>query len=851
MGFDNRTTYDRYLGLDLDAPPNAQTPSPLSDVNTSAYLRFGFQAPANVSDLDSLQLRMRFDDGFVAYLNGVEIAHANAPGRDDDTGTLTWDATATKSNNDTRAINFEQFQISDFEQVLQPGANVLAIHGLNRSLTDSDALWDVELVGITDLEPPPEIPLVINEVAAGGSNDFFLELQNDGAGPIDLAGMAVQSDNTAIPRFNLPSQSLAAGERLVVTGAQLGAAPDDGDHFLLLSAKGRVLDGVRVEDHVRARAKERDQRWMNPTQATPGTANVFGLTDDIVINEIMYHPSPVLAIPDTQPTYDTKTIIPMTHDQWRYNATGPALPADWAMQAYPLNGTDWVQGQGLIAYESADLGVPINTELTAPRDNDPRFLTYYFQTDFELTAEQLNDVDWLGLTHMIDDGAVFYLNGQEVARFNLPSGPIDSTTKAASNTNNATQVGPESLPTELLKVGTNTLSAELHLRTESSGDAVFGAELTVGKEATPFIPGSPYRERTEMEWIELYNKGDASIDLSGWEVDGGITFNVPDGTTLAAKQYLVIAKDATAFAATYPGVPVVGDFNGSLSDHDELIRLTDGNNNLVDEVHYFEGGTWPSAPDAGGSSLELIDPHADNNRGEAWAASDESDKSQWITHTFQGTAMRDAYNNRALFNEFFFGLLDSGEFLIDDIHVFKDPNGENREMIQNGTFESDSVGQAPDKWRLIGNHSGTVIVDPTDANNKVLHMVSTGAQAFVHDHAETTFVDNDRINDDTEYKITFRAKWLTGNSQVNSRLWFNRLGSTAQLDVPFKTGTPGAANGSVQENIGPTYDEFGHAPVNPAATENVVVSVRLRTPTESPPSRFTGGKMARTGTRSP
>ena len=92
VGFDNgsRTDYDRLLGLDLDSPPNGQTPVPLQNVNQSVYIRVPFQLDSQDLQYDRLQLRMMLDDGFVAYLNGQEVAHANAPGRDGNTSPLIW-----------------------------------------------------------------------------------------------------------------------------------------------------------------------------------------------------------------------------------------------------------------------------------------------------------------------------------------------------------------------------------------------------------------------------------------------------------------------------------------------------------------------------------------------------------------------------------------------------------------------------------------------------------------------------------------------------------------------------------------------------------------------------------------
>ena len=83
-----------------------------------------------------------------------------------------------------------------------------------------------------------------------------------------------------------------------------------------------------------------------------------------------------------------------------------------------------------------------------------------------------------------------------------------------------------------------------------------------------------------------------------------------------------------AFRGAYPDVTtVVGNFRGSLSNHNDYLRLLDQQGNLADEVHYFEGGEWPVSADGGGSTLELTDPDADNREGQSWAPSDEQNGS--------------------------------------------------------------------------------------------------------------------------------------------------------------------------------------------------------------------------------
>ena len=156
----------------------------------------------------------------------------------------------------------------------------------------------------------------------------------------------------------------------------------------------------------------------------------------------------------------------------------------------------------------------------------------------------------------------------------------------------------------------------------------------------------------------------------------------------------------------------------------------------------------------------------------------------------------------------------------------RDPDGAATEMIQNGTFTADALGASPDKWRLIGNHSGVVEDDPDNAGDHVLHVTAAGAQQHVHDHMETTFVGNTAVSNNTEYKISFRAKWLAGSSQLNNRFYFTRAGNTAHLDVPENHGTPGAQNLAFEANVGPAFSQFGHSPILPTSSEEVIVTVR-------------------------
>jgi CotH kinase protein/Chitobiase/beta-hexosaminidase C-terminal domain/Lamin Tail Domain len=131
VGYDTATDYLPYIGINVDATMRNQ--------NGSAFIRIPFML-ASTNDLNYMVLRMRYDDGFAAFLNGQPVASANAP------GSLQWNSFATAGNSDAAAVQFRDFDISAFTGSLQEGGNLLAIQGLNVSLGSSDFLIDAELV---------------------------------------------------------------------------------------------------------------------------------------------------------------------------------------------------------------------------------------------------------------------------------------------------------------------------------------------------------------------------------------------------------------------------------------------------------------------------------------------------------------------------------------------------------------------------------------------------------------------------------------------------------------------------------------------------------------------------------
>ncbi len=594
--------------------------------------------------------------------------------------------------------------------------------------------------------------------------------------------------------------------------------------------------------------------------------------------------------------------------------------------------------------------------------------TYYFRKTFVFNGDPV--FTRLKLNTVLADGGVFYLNGQEVYRQNMPQGPIDASTPALADVTVPVYSGLVPISADSLVIGTNVLAVEVHQAAGGSEGAMFGVELfstplpeppvtlafnefsastnaefwlelvnygtnsipldgyvifcdgtnshnseyvfpmdnlslasgaflaltnsTLGfhpvsgdklylyspsrtnvldsvavKKAprarypdaagewlrpnlpTPGAPNNfafhneivineimyhhsllpptnnlPPKESPEA-WIELFNRSATPVDLTAWELTGGISYRFSPGKVLAPGAYLVVAKDAAYLRALYPGLDIVGDFDGRLSGKSDLIRLRDANENPADEVRYFDGGRWPEYANGAGSSLELRDPNADNSKAEAWAASDETRKTSWQSYSYRMVASVPAGSGQPTqWNDFIFGLLSGGECLIDDISVVESPTNAPVPFIANGDFENGLTG-----WRVLGNHGHSrVEVDPDNPGNHVLHLVATGPQEHMHNHIETTYINSRSVVTNREYQISFRARWLAGNNLLNTRLYFNRVARTTALPMPALNGTPGAPNSRYEANIGPTFSQLQHHPVVPQPDEAVTVSVVAQDP---------------------
>tara|TARA_X000000950_G_scaffold286982_1_gene397565 strand:- start:77 stop:3328 length:3252 start_codon:yes stop_codon:yes gene_type:complete len=156
------------------------------------------------------------------------------------------------------------------------------------------------------------------------------------------------------------------------------------------------------------------------------------------------------------------------------------------------------------------------------------------------------------------------------------------------------------------------------------------------------------------EWIEFFNAGQESVDMSGWKIVEGITFTFPSGAAIAPGAYVILARDSVRFKADNgfdPHFDWGGSDNGALSNSGEDITLVNSSSVTVDSVDYDDGsgsgngwGTSSSGHDGTGPSLELKDFSKNNVGGDNsdgfWGISSGKGSPNKINTNFNGTVWK-------------------------------------------------------------------------------------------------------------------------------------------------------------------------------------------------------------------
>ncbi len=407
------------LGDETSTVDTMRTPfSRTSDITGSGIITFYFRAHFNYTGPAGARLRLTHvvDDGAVFYLNGVEVYRFGIAANTT--------VTATTLFTDHENAYAGPFSIS--AAMLVPGDNVLAVEVHQSSATSSDIVFGAILEAITSGLPRTTLTILGPAPDAVVTRDTPIEfILGDGTQKVVASSIQLLVNGQAVvPTVNKPAGSTATR----VTYSPAGGLPAGSTNTVKLIFSD---DG-------------------SPASVTTKEYSFTTKYDTITLVAI-----------------DDKTL-------WSYDRSGTDLGTAWKEKNF--NDSAWPKGAALLGDET--------TTVTTMRTPFSRFddftgagiISFYFRIHFNYTNDPA--IATLNLREVVDDGAVFYLNGVEVYRMsNMPAGALTYQTLANPDHENAWE-GPFTIPSTSLVKGDNVLAVEVHQNSATSSDIVFGAELS-------------------------------------------------------------------------------------------------------------------------------------------------------------------------------------------------------------------------------------------------------------------------------------------------------------------------------------------------------------------------------------
>ncbi len=675
VGYDTGSDYNYYIDIDVKEQ--------MYNHNSTCYVRIPFTVDCDPTDFTVMKLQMRYDDGFIAYLNGVKIYEINAP------TSPQWNSASTGSHEADE--NFDSFDVSSHIGDLVQGENLLAIHGLNLTTNNSDFIICAELItGSTsggfsasannysvtgavtmnqsaivkarvynsgDWSPLNEATYAVGPVAdnlriteimyhpadapAGDPNAEYIELRN--IGPENIKLNLVSFTNGV--DFTFPAGiNLSAGDYVLVIKDEFAFASEYPSFSGIIAGeyKGSLNNGgekIRLEDAVGGTIHEFSygDDWRPITDGEG-----FSLT---IIDQNNLDPN----------SWDEK-------DSWRASALRGGSPGMDDDGVVPNPGTlaineimahshgtapDWIELYNTSA-EAVDIG---GWYLSDNSNGDPNLMKYKIAAGTTIPAggyllfyEDAN----FGATAS-DPGRliVFALseNGEEVCLTSAQGSELTGYREIEDFGASETGVSFG----RYFKSSTGNYN---FVALDSNTPGAANAYPKISPIVITEIMYNPATNNQHEEYIELYNRTASPVTLYDyteglpWKFTDGIDYTFPDSpneVTLGPGEYLLVVKDPCDFALKYgsPGVQVLGPYDGKLGNGGDRLELSkpgdvDEFNNRyyirLERVNYSDGShpedcpgdvdLWPIEPDGGGASLRRLFPQYYANDPNNWGIAD-------------------------------------------------------------------------------------------------------------------------------------------------------------------------------------------------------------------------------------
>ncbi len=517
----------------------------------TTYFRKSILVPSGATQFT---LRLLRDDGAVVYVNGVEVFRDNMPA-----GPIAYNTLAVVVNPDenafietaipasvfvagTNVIAVEVHQVNapssdlgfDLELIakfgtLGPQVNVTAIDAEAREISplldipENPAVFRVTRSGSTDNALSVAIRLsgtatnafdysfVSNRVtipAGSASADVFINVLDDnlfeGTESVILTLLPspcpecyTVGNNASATAFILDNEANNVPPTVSIVSPTNGATFVAPANIIVLAsvsdpdglarnatvqvfANNQSLGSAQVTDP----GPEHNQAfrfiWTN---APPGNYNLTVQARD----EAGAFFGASVQITVLNPTVGTNVVLIPSGSIWNYLDDGTDQGTAWRLPSF--DDSAWAQGPAQLGYGDLDEA----TILAFGPDAGNKYITYYFRRAFNVSnAAALSN---LVVQLLRDDGGVVYLNGVEVFRSNMPTGPVNYRTLAVLSVggpDETTQFYPVQIPSSLLVNGRNVLAVEIHQATATSADVSFDLALTAdtttpGTNAPPSI----------------------------------------------------------------------------------------------------------------------------------------------------------------------------------------------------------------------------------------------------------------------------------------------------------------------------------------------------------------------------
>ena len=188
-------------------------------------------------------------------------------------------------------------------------------------------------------------------------------------------------------------------------------------------------------------------------------------------------------------------------DTWKYNDKNLDFGVDFSR--IDFDDSSWLSAPGIFGVDTRTFPDPgLQTPLN--RDSVNNLLTYYFRKKFDFKDDPIGSL--ITLEAILDDGARFWINGQEIQRVRLPATPAEVGWKTRASAGVSFRDEGKLLPvvtidgSGILVEGTNVVAVDLHNSSAGSSDIAMGATLDIA--AQPSGAGGGGIGSTIHPWIK-------------------------------------------------------------------------------------------------------------------------------------------------------------------------------------------------------------------------------------------------------------------------------------------------------------------------------------------------------------